>query len=114
MDCIFCRILRKEIPCEPLLENDEMLAINDIQPAAPVHVLLVPKRHVATVNDLEGEDAGLVGRMVVAAAGLARDRGIADSGYRLVMNCNRDGGQEVFHLHLHLLGGRSLGAMTAG
>lgn len=112
MDCVFCRIVNKELPCEPLLETEEFLAFKDIQPAAPVHLLLVPKRHVGTLNDLEADDEGLLGRMILAATELAQSENIDGSGYRLVMNCNRDGGQEVFHIHLHLMGGRPLGGMA--
>lgn len=112
MDCVFCRIVNKELPCELLVETEEFLAFKDIQPAAPVHILLVPKRHVGTLNDLEADDEGLMGRMILAAIELARSENIDGSGYRLVMNCNRDGGQEVFHIHLHLMGGRPLGGMA--
>ena len=112
MECVFCRIINGELPCEPLLETEEFLAFKDIQPAAPVHLLVVPKRHVATLNDMEDGDEGLLGRMVLAAGNLARTENIHESGYRLVLNCNRDGGQEVFHLHLHVMGGRRLGGMA--
>jgi histidine triad (HIT) family protein len=111
MDCIFCRIANKELPSEILLETDDLVAFRDIQPAAPVHVLIIPKAHIATLNDLESDHEELVGRMVSAAADLAKREGIEESGYRLILNCNRDGGQEVFHIHLHLLGGRSLGGL---
>jgi histidine triad (HIT) family protein len=114
MECIFCRIVKKEIPCEPLLETEDLLAFEDIQPSAPVHILIIPKRHIATLNDLEAEDKALAGKMILAARDLARDQGVAESGYRLVTNCNREGGQEVFHLHMHLLGGRSLGRIVSG
>lgn len=112
-DCIFCKIIKKELPCESVMETDDFLAFHDIQPVAPVHVLFVPKRHVATLNDLEEKDAEVLGKMIKAAADTAADQGMADSGYRLVINCNRDGGQEVFHLHLHLMGGRRLGGMAS-
>lgn len=111
MDCVFCRIVKKEIPSDVVLETDEILAFRDIEPAAPVHILVIPKRHIETVNHVE--DAALLGRMILAAKELARDEGLADPGYRLVINCNRDGGQVVFHLHLHLLGGRPLGGMAS-
>jgi len=114
MDCIFCKIVEGEIPCERVLDTPEFLAFRDIRPQAPVHVLVVPKRHVATLNELREEDPGLAGGLVHAAVEAARREGIDRSGYRLVMNCNRDGGQEVFHVHLHLMGGRPLGAMCSG
>jgi histidine triad (HIT) family protein len=107
-DCLFCRIARREIPADVVLETDELLAFRDINPQAPLHALVIPKRHVATLNDLAPEDAGLAGALVLAAQTLARREGYADSGYRLVMNCNAHGGQTVFHVHLHLLAGRGL------
>lgn len=113
MDCIFCKIVKGEIPCEALLDTEEILAFRDIRPQAPVHILVVPKKHVATLNELGDEDSRLPSEMVRAAVELAHQEGIEASGYRLVMNCNRHGGQEVFHLHLHLMGGRPLGAMCA-
>ena len=113
MECIFCKIVKGEIPCEPLLDEPELLAFRDIRPQAPVHILVVPKRHVATLNDLREADPRLPGEMVRAAVEIAQREGIDRSGYRLVMNCNREGGQEVFHVHLHLLGGRPLGAMCS-
>jgi histidine triad (HIT) family protein len=112
MDCLFCRIVNKEIPCEALLEDEDILAFKDIAPKAPFHALVVPRRHVATLNDLEEADFPLISRMMRAAVELARREGFHESGYRVVMNCNREGGQEVFHLHLHLLGGGSLGGMA--
>ncbi|MBE3073245.1 MAG: HIT domain-containing protein, partial [Acidobacteria bacterium] len=86
-----------------------MVAINDVNPQAPMHVLVIPRRHIATLNDLTEEDAGLIGEMVRCAAAIARERGLADRGYRTVFNCNREAGQSVYHIHLHLLGGRGLG-----
>jgi histidine triad (HIT) family protein len=108
---VFARILRGEIPCDKVYEDDQVLAFRDIRPAAPVHILIVPKREIATVNDLTAADAEGVGHLVLVAQQIAREQGVAESGYRLVMNCNRDAGQEVFHLHLHLLAGRPLGKM---
>jgi histidine triad (HIT) family protein len=110
-DNVFAKILRGEIPCDKVYEDDDVLAFKDIRPAAPVHILIVPKQEIATVNDLTEVDAERVGRLVLAAQRLAREQGVAESGYRLVMNCNRDAGQEVFHLHLHLLAGQRLGKM---
>jgi histidine triad (HIT) family protein len=108
-DCLFCRIVAGEIPAKRVYEDDRIVAFEDIHPQAPVHVLVVPRRHVATLNDLEAADDGLVGALVRAAGAIARARGVAESGYRTVFNCNAGAGQTVFHLHLHLLGGRLLG-----
>ena len=105
-DCLFCKIRDGEIPCEKVFENDEILAFHDVNPQAPVHILIVPKKHIATVNDIEESDIGTVGKMMLAASEIANDNGIAEEGYRLVMNCNAKAGQTVFHIHLHLLGGR--------
>jgi histidine triad (HIT) family protein len=107
-NCIFCKIAARKIPGDIVFEDDELLAFNDISPQAPVHTLIIPKRHVATVNELTDADASLVGRMVLRARTIAAARGIADSGFRVIMNCNAEGGQTVFHVHLHLLGGRQL------
>jgi histidine triad (HIT) family protein len=106
-DCIFCRIVAREIPSKAAYEDDEVYGFHDIHPQAPVHVLFVPKRHIATVNDIPPGDL-VAGKLALAASKTAAEIGIASSGYRLVMNCNADGGQEVFHLHLHLMGGRPL------
>jgi histidine triad (HIT) family protein len=109
MSCLFCRIVSGEIPASKVYEDDQILAFNDINPQAPMHVLVVPKEHVATVNDLaEGHDE-LVGTMLRRAAAIARERGYDGSGYRAVFNCNAQAGQTVFHLHLHVLGGRPMG-----
>lgn len=110
-DCIFCRIARRELAADIVFENDELLAFNDIGPQAPVHVLVIPKRHIATVNELQDEHAPLVGRMVLCAQALAGEREVAQTGFRLILNCNADGGQTVYHLHMHLLGGRALRAL---
>ncbi|MDH3642490.1 MAG: histidine triad nucleotide-binding protein [Gammaproteobacteria bacterium] len=107
-DCLFCKILNKEIPGDIVFENDELLAFNDISPQAPTHVLIIPKIHIATVNDLTEAESGLIGRMILCAKTLAAENGFAESGYRLVLNCNAEGGQTVFHIHLHLMGGRQL------
>ena len=106
-DCIFCKIIAKQIPSKSAYEDDEISGFHDIQPQAPVHVLFLPKKHIATVNDVPAGDL-IVGKLVHAAAKVAGELGVAKPGYRLVMNCNADGGQVVYHLHLHLLGGRSL------
>lgn len=110
-DCVFCKISDGSIPTSFLYEDDEVIAFDDINPAAPVHFLVAPRRHVPSLDSLEEGDSALVGKLVLVAVRLAREKGVADPGYRLVANCNRDGGQVVFHLHLHVLGGRLLGTM---
>lgn len=105
-DCLFCRIVRREIPVQLVYENSDVVAFRDINPQAPVHVLVVPREHVASLND--AHDAATIGRLALAAAEIAKTEGIADSGYRTVINTNADAGQTVFHVHLHLLGGRAL------
>jgi histidine triad (HIT) family protein len=107
MSCLFCRIVAGEIPASKVYEDDHLLAFNDINPQAPMHVLIVPKAHVATLNDLSPEHDGLVGEMIRRAGALAAERGYAESGYRTVFNCNAAAGQTVFHVHLHVLAGRS-------
>lgn len=106
-DCLFCTIINREIPASIVYEDDRVLAFNDINPQAPTHVLVVPKRHIASLNDLAADDDQLVGELVRRAAAIAKERGLAVGGYRTVFNTNRDAGQTVFHLHLHLLGGRT-------
>lgn len=113
MASIFEKIIAGEIPADMVYRDEDMVAFRDISPAAPVHILIVPVKPIATVDDLGDEDLLLVGRMIGVARDIARSEGIADTGYRLVMNCRGHGGQEVFHLHLHLLGGRALGRMVA-
>jgi histidine triad (HIT) family protein len=108
MSCLFCKIVAGEIPAKRVHEDDELLAFEDIKPEAPVHVLIVPKRHISTLNDLAAEDDAIVGAMIRQAARIARDRGVDHAGYRTVFNCNSHAGQTVFHIHLHLLGGRHL------
>jgi histidine triad (HIT) family protein len=108
-DCLFCKIINREIPATIVYEDDRVLALNDINPQASTHVLVVPKRHVATLNDLTAADDAMVGELVRRAASIADERGISAGGFRTVFNTNRDAGQTVFHIHLHLLGGRSLG-----
>jgi len=107
-DCLFCKIVRREIPGRIVFEDDALLAFEDVDPQAPTHVLIIPKRHIESLNVLEASDDGIVGEIVRRAAAIARDRGISAGGYRTVFNTNRDAGQTVFHIHLHLLGGRSL------
>ncbi|GAB4304220.1 MAG: histidine triad nucleotide-binding protein [Desulfuromonadia bacterium] len=107
-DCIFCRIVSGEIPARKVYEDDQLIAFDDIAPTAPVHLLVIPKRHLVSLLDLTEADDALVGKIHRIAATLARERGIDQSGFRVVVNTNRDGGQSVFHLHFHLIGGRSM------
>ena len=113
MSTIFSKIIKREIPADIVYEDDLALAFRDIAPQAPVHILIIPKREIATANDVTPGDEAALGRLLIAAAQIARDEGIAADGYRLIVNCNEHGGQEVFHLHMHLLGGRNLGPMLA-
>lgn len=108
-DSLFSRIIRREIPADIVFEDEYLIAFRDIAPQAPVHVLFVPKRPHATLNDVPESEASLLGRMLLAAAAYAKREGFAENGYRVLMNCNGDGGQTVFHIHLHLLAGRPLG-----
>ncbi len=110
-NCIFCKIASGAIPAAKLFENNEIVAFDDIHPQAPVHFLIIPKKHIPTMDDLRDEDMAVVGRMLVQAAEIARTKGIGDTGYRQIINCRDDGGQEVGHLHLHILGGRRMGKM---
>ena len=105
-DCIFCRIAAGEIPSDQVFADDKILAFRDLSPRAPTHILVIPRRHIASVAALTDDDAAIAGRLLVTAAAIARDEGIADAGYRLVTNVGRWGGQTVDHLHLHLMGGR--------
>ncbi len=107
-DCIFCNIVTGKIPTEAIAEGPDWLAFHDIQPQAPTHILLIPKRHIASLAELEESDSELVGRLVWSATEIARDLSLAESGYRLVWNIGPNGGQAVDHIHLHLLGGRAL------
>lgn len=111
MSTIFKKIIDKEIPADIVYEDDLVLAFKDIAPQAPTHILIIPKKEIPTVNDVTADDEQQLGRLFVVAAKIAKEQEIDKSGYRLIINVNEDGGQEVFHLHMHLLGGRSLGAM---
>lgn len=106
---LFLKIIAREIPAEIVYETDDVLAFRDINPKAPLHVLIVPKRRIPTINDIESGDEKLVGKLFSAARHIAAEEGVSEDGYRVVMNCNEAAGQTVFHIHLHLLGGRSLG-----
>jgi len=105
-NCLFCKIIAGEIPGAIVHQDEELVAFRDIDPKAPLHVLIVPRRHIATLNDLTPAEDGLVGSMVRRAAAIAQEHGYSDSGYRTVFNCNAGAGQSVFHIHLHVLGGR--------
>ena len=107
-DCLFCKIVDGDVPADIVYENDSLMAFRDIAPKAPTHILLIPRRHIATMNDLQDADASLAGELFVTAAKIAADEGLADDGYRAVMNCNEAAGQSVFHIHLHLMGGRRM------
>jgi histidine triad (HIT) family protein len=107
-DCIFCKIAGKKIPAKIIYEDDLCLAFEDITPQAPVHTLIIPKKHISTTLEVSEEDSALIGHLVRTAAKIAKDKGIDEKGFRLVMNTNADSGQTVFHIHLHLLGGRAM------
>ena len=109
MECLFCRIVAGEIPAEVIYESDTAVAFRDINPQAPTHVLIIPRKHIATINDIDESDQAIVGSLYSAAREIAASEGIADDGYRAVMNCNESAGQSVFHIHLHVLGGRPMG-----
>jgi histidine triad (HIT) family protein len=109
MDCLFCKIIDRQIPASIVYEDDRVLAFNDINPQGPTHVLVIPKRHISSLNELTEGDDQIVGEVVRRAAVIANDRGISAAGFRTVFNTNREAGQTVFHIHLHLIGGRSLG-----
>lgn len=108
-NCIFCKIAAGQIPAIKVYDDGEVLAFPDIKPQAPTHLLIIPHQHIPTLNDLQNTHAALVGKMHLAAQRIATELGFADSGYRLITNCNRDAGQEVFHIHIHLLAGRRMG-----
>ena len=107
-ETIFSKIIRKEIPADIVFENDEVLAFRDISPKAPVHILIIPKKEIPTLNEIQIADAELIGKIVIAAKEIAKKEGLSKDGYRLVFNCNENGGKTVFHIHCHLLGGREM------
>lgn len=107
-DCLFCKIVDKHIPSEIVYENDKVLAFKDIDPQAPIHILIIPKEHITTTNDLEEKHKELIGDLHLTATKLAKEMNIAEGGYRTLFNCNEEGGQAVYHIHLHLLGGRQM------
>ena len=108
-DCIFCKIASGEINASIVYQDDEVVAFNDLNPQAPTHVLVIPRKHVARISEFEDEDAALAGRLILTANRIARDLGLVEPGYRMVLNCNEGAGQSVWHVHLHLLGGRTFG-----
>lgn len=109
MDCLFCKIVAGEIPATEVYRDDEVVAFRDINPQAPTHILIIPTEHVATLNDFDQAHQAVLGKMMLIAQKLAADEGLAEDGYRVVVNCNKNGGQAVYHTHLHLLGGRPMG-----
>ena len=110
-DCIFCKIVKGEIPVQKLYEDDDLLAFEDANPAAPVHFLVIPKEHIETLDDVEERHKAMLGKMMLVAVEIAREKGIGAKGYRQVINCRKSGGQVVFHLHLHIMGGRDMRPM---
>lgn len=112
-DCIFCKIVKGEIPSRKVFENDRVLAFHDIQPLAPAHVLVIPKKHIASMNEAQEEDTSVLGELLLTAKQVAGELGIAESGYRLVNNIGPDSGQLVYHIHVHVLGGEKLGGLNA-
>lgn len=107
-DCLFCKIREGEIPAEIVFENEAVLAFRDVNPQAPTHILIIPRKHIATTNELAPEDEVIMGALFTAARTIAEEEGISDDGYRMVVNCNQGAGQTVFHIHMHLLGGRNM------
>ncbi|AJA48376.1 HIT family protein [Clostridium pasteurianum DSM 525 = ATCC 6013] len=107
-DCIFCKILKGEIPCDKVYEDDRVLSFKDINPEAPVHVLIIPKKHISSINELKEDDEKLIGYIYTVAGKIAKQLGISEKGYRIVSNCGEDGGQTVGHIHFHFLAGRKL------
>ena len=108
-DCIFCKIINRELPGEIVYEDDEIIAFRDIHPAAPIHVLVIPKKHISSLVDLKPEDEKVIGRIYSVINKIAKEEGVLDKGYRVIVNCGEDGGQVVKHIHFHLLGGRKMG-----
>lgn len=107
-DCIFCKIVSGDIPGDIVYQNDHVLAFRDLSPQAPVHFLVIPKKHISTINDIQPEDEALIGQLFLVAKAVAKQEGVDESGYRCVMNCNEDGGQTVHHIHLHVMGKRQM------
>ena len=112
-DCIFCKIINKELPSTVVYEDEEILAFRDINPVTPVHVLVIPKKHISNLNEVEPEDEAVIGKIYNVIKQIAKKEGIAEKGYRIIVNCGEDGGQEVKHIHFHLIGGKKLGTKLA-
>ena len=108
-DCLFCKIIKGEIPSDKVYEDEEILAFRDINPAAPIHILVIPKKHIASLAHMEKEDEEIIGKIYGVINKIAEEKGVKEKGYRVIVNCGKDGGQEVMHLHFHLLAGRELG-----
>ncbi|MBL7069466.1 MAG: histidine triad nucleotide-binding protein [Candidatus Omnitrophica bacterium] len=108
-DCIFCKIISKSIPSTIVYEDDAVMAFNDINPQAPIHAIVIPKKHIERISDLRPEDSKLISKVISAGNKIAKEKKIADSGYRFIINCNKDAGQAVFHIHMHVIGGRQMG-----
>ncbi|STO31450.1 HIT-like protein HI_0961 [Fusobacterium necrogenes] len=113
MASIFTKIINREIPADIVYENDKVIAFKDINPAAPIHILVVPKKEIPTINDIKPEDKDLLWEIYLSIAHITKELGIAEEGYRIISNCNKFGGQEIFHLHFHILGGKMLGALLS-
>ena len=113
-DCVFCKIIKGEIPTEKVYETEEILAFKDIHPAAPIHILVVPKKHISMLTDLKPEDEALIGKIYTAINKIAEQEGFKEQGYRVIANCGKDSGQEVMHIHFHVLGGKKLGDKIVG
>lgn len=111
-NCIFCKIIHKQIQSEVLYEDEDLIVFKDVKPSAPIHLLIVPKKHIASVNDIVEDDVNMVGRIVYRAKKMAEEQGVAQKGYKLIFNCGKEGGQVIDHIHLHLLGGKKLGNVT--
>lgn len=107
-DCIFCKIIKGQIPSVKVYENEDVLAFKDINPIAPTHIVIIPKKHIPNVNELQNEDAALIGKIYLAAKEVAKITGISENGYRIITNCGENAGQTVFHIHFHLIGGKPL------
>ena len=112
-DCVFCKIIKGEIPSTKVYEDEEILAFKDINPVTPVHILVIPKKHISSLNEIEPEDQMLIGKIFTVIKKIAKEQGFAENGYRVIANCGEDGGQEVKHLHFHILGGKKLGTKIA-
>ncbi|MDF1643652.1 MAG: histidine triad nucleotide-binding protein [Pseudomonadales bacterium] len=109
MSCIFCKIVAGEIPAQILYQDDDVLCFRDVAPQAPTHMLVIPKKHISSIAELESSDINLAGKILVTATQMAKEQGISESGYRVAMNCGEEGGQTVDHIHMHILGGRQMG-----